>query len=336
MNDGCKLTEVSAGNAMMGLDFNNPQRSKQMKTSDLPQRFQPLLISIKDALIYTGFNPAELTVVQTDNRYGAYLIEHIEAELQLHLYDEELFDAMFIKRGKVHQQITMYELQQRLKATKVTQHLKFHSSFTNQKVRIDDFVETLLSYDLKNWIIKLDFGHKGVVATFISGASGRQESMLAHLDGKLYYVSYTKGNDGKEVKVETLEEGFEALLEHADKKEHKRTIEFVLKAIEVGNVAVAGKATGLSFYLYDDANVVDMGLAFMSELLAPLTIIEPSVTLHLAEHERLPSDPEIASQYELLLNEGRQVILDVLLSEEAKAKAKEEAKKEEPKSIIIH
>ena len=315
-----------------------------MKTTELPQRFQPLLISIKDALLYTGFNPAELTVVQSDNRcgdkygvrYDDYIISHKEAELELHLYDEDLFDAMFIQWGNGKRQITMYELQQRLKATKVTQHLKFHSSFTNPKVRVDDFVETLLSYDLKNWIIKLDFGHKGVVATFIPGASGRQESMLAHLEGKLYYVSYTKGNDGKEVKVETLEEGFEALLGHAEKKEHKRTVDFVLKAIEVGNVAVAGKATGLSFYLYDDANVVDMGLAFMSELLPPLTIIEPSVTIQFTEVLHTPSDVEIASQYELLLNEGRQVILDVLLSEEAKIKAREEAKKEEPKSIIIH
>lgn len=315
-----------------------------MKTSELPKRFQPLLISIKDALQYTGFNPAELTVEKTDNRcgdkYGAryedYIISHKEAELDLHLYDEDLFDAMFIQWGNGKRQITMYELQQRLKATKVTQHLKFHSSFTNPKVRVDDFVETLLSYDLKNWIIKLDFGHKGIVATFISGASGRQESMLANLEGKLYYVSYTKGNDGKEVKVETLEEGFEALLGHADKKEHNRTVDFVLKAVEVGNVAVAGKATGLSFYLYDDANVVDMGLAFMSELLPPLTIIEPSVTVHISELFRQPTDPEIASQYDLLLNEGRQVILDVLLSEEAKAKAREEAKQEEPKSIIIH
>ena len=307
-----------------------------MKTSELPQRFQPLLVSVKDALQYTGFNPAELTVEKTDNRYGAYLISHKEAELELHLYEEDLFDAMFIQWGNAKRQITMYELQQRLKATKVCQHLKFHSSFTNPKVRIDDFVETLLSYDLKDWIIKLDIGHKGIVATFISGTSGRQESMLAHLEGKLYYVSYAKGNDAKEVKVESLEEGFEALLGHADKKEHKQTVKFVLNAVEVGNIAVAGKATGLSFYLYDDANVVDMGLAFMSEFLPPLTIIEPSVTLHLAELEQQPTDPEIASQYELLLNEGRQVILDVLLSEEAKIKAKEEAKHEEPKSIIIH
>nr|DAI10762.1 MAG TPA: hypothetical protein [Caudoviricetes sp.] len=314
-----------------------------MKTTELPQRFQPLLISIKDALLYTGFNPAELTVEKTDNgcgdkygaRYDDYIISHKEAELELHLYDEDLFDAMYIQWGNGKRQITMYELQQRLKATKVTQHLKFHSSFTNPKVRVDDFVESLLSYDLKNWIIKLDFGHKGIVATFISGASGRQESMLANLEGKLYYVSY-KGNDGKEIKVETLEEGFEALLGHADKKEHKRTVDFVLKAIEVGNVAVAGKATGLSFYLYEDANVVDMGLAFMSELLPPLTIIEPSVTVHISELFRQPTDPEIASQYDLLLNEGRQVILDVLLSEEAKAKAREEAKQEEHKSIIIH
>ena len=315
-----------------------------MKTSELPQRFQPLLISIKDALLYTGFNPAELTVEKTDNRcgdkYGAryddYIISHKEAELELHLYDEDLFDAMYIQWGNAKRQITMYELQQRLKATKVTQHLKFHSSFTNPKVRIDDFVETLLSYDLKDWIIKLDFGHKGAVATFINNKTGRQESMLAHLEGKLYYVSYKNGNDGKEVKVETLEEGVEALLGHADKKEHKQTVKFVLEAVEVGNIAVAGKATGLSFYLYDDANVVDMGLAFMSELLPPLTIIEPSVTLHLAELEQQPTDPEIASQYELLLNEGRQVILDVLLAEEAKIKAKEETKHEEPKSIIIH
>lgn len=315
-----------------------------MKTTELPQRFQPLLISIKDALLYTGFNPAELTVEKTDircgDKYGAryedYIISHKEAELDLHLYDEDLFDAMFIQWGNCKRQITMYELQQRLKATKVTQHLKFHSSFTNPKVRVDDFVETLLSYDLKNWVIKLDFGHKGVVATFISGASGRQESMLANLEGKLYYVSYTKGNDSKEVKVETLEEGFEALLGHADKKDHNRTVDFVLKAVEIGNTTVAGKATGLSFYLYDDANVVDMGLAFMSELLPPLTIIEPSVTVHITELFRQPTDPEIASQYDLLLNEGRQVILDVLLTEEAKAKAKEEAKQEEPKSIIIH
>ena len=257
-------------------------------------------------------------------------------KLELHLYEEDLFDAMFIQWGNAKRQITMYELQQRLKATKVTQHLKFHSSFTNPKVRIDDFVETLLSYDLKDWIIKLDFGHKGAVATFINNKTGRQESMLAHLEGKLYYVSYKNGNDGKEVKVETLEEGVEALLGHADKKEHKQTVKFVLEAVEVGNIAVAGKATGLSFYLYDDANVVDMGLAFMSELLPPLTIIEPSVTLHLAELEQQPTDPEIASQYELLLNEGRQVILDVLLAEEAKIKAKEETKHEEPKSIIIH
>lgn len=203
-------------------------------------------------------------------------------------------------------------------------------------MRVDDFVETLLSYDLKNWIIKLDFGCKGTVATFINNKTGRQESMLANLEGKIYYVSYTKGNDSKEVKVETLEEGFEAILGHAEKKEHKRTVDFVLKAIEVGNVAVAGKATGLSFYLYDDANVVDMGLAFMSELLPPLTIIEPSVTVHITELFRQPTDPEIASQYDILLNEGRHVILDVLLAEEAKAKAKEEAKQEEPKSIIIH
>lgn len=307
-----------------------------MKTSELPKRFQPLLISIKDALQFTGFNPVELTVEETDARYGAYLISHKEAELELHLYEEDLFDAMFIRWGNGKRQITMYELQQRLKTVKVTQCLKFHSSFTNPKVRIDDFVETLLSYDLKNWIIKLDFGHKGIVATFISGASGGQESMLAHLEGKLYYVSYTKGNDAKEVKVETLEEGFEALLGHADKKEHKQTVKFVLNAVEIGNIAVAGKATGLSFYLYDDANVVDMGVAFMSELLPPLTIIEPSVTVHISELFRQPTDPEIASQYDLLLNEGRQVILDVLLAEEAKAKAKEEAMNEEPKSIIIH
>lgn len=303
-----------------------------MKSTELPKRFQSLLHNIKDALQYTGFNPAEVKIENCD---ATYFISHEAAELTLTLDEREPFNSMFITRADDEYQVSMYELQQQLKATKVAQHLQFQPSFLSSKVNVSEFVETLLSYDLNDWIIRLDIGIKGANATFIQAATGRQESMLANREGKIYYTSWLKGGDS-DVQVETLEEGIEALIGKPEKKEHKKSVEFVLKAIEVANMNFAGKASGLSFYLYANADVVDMGMAFMSELFPPLTVIEPSVTVHLDELTLQPSEIDIERQYELLLSEGRQVILDVLLAEEAKARASEEAQKEEPKSIIIH